>query len=35
MNDGEFINHLPCVDYLLYRSMFLEIPVYLPTNDDF
>ena len=24
-----------CVDYLLYRNMFLKIPVYLPTNDEF
>ena len=28
-------NHLLCVDYLLYRNMFLKIPVYLPTTDEF
>ena len=28
-------NHLLWVGYLLYRSMFLKIPVYLPTNDNF
>ena len=30
-----FNNYYVCFDYLLYRSMFLKIPVYLPTNDEF